>query len=92
MFQAFWYSLYFVILVAIAFLWRPTTNNTRYAYIASEDIELPLQPLSNVKNRKSKDIDTGSEIHLDLDSLAFSTSSFLDDNSMDTAAEISKLQ
>merc|ERR1711974_501148 len=52
-FQAFWHFLYFSILLAIAYLWRPTTNNTRYAYKESEDIEMMLAPTDeSVTNRK----------------------------------------
>jgi hypothetical protein len=44
--NAFWHTLYFVILIAIAILWRPTENNSRYAYS-----EMPTEddvPLTNV--------------------------------------------
>merc|ERR1712232_1227267 len=65
-FQAFWHLLYFSILFAIAYLWRPTTNNTRYAYKESEDIDL-LLPSSNKNSTKSgkpiDTIDTGTELH-----------------------------
>jgi len=37
--NAFWQGLYLVVMTAIAVLWRPTSNNTRYAYseVATED-------------------------------------------------------
>lgn len=54
-FQAFWHLLYFSILLAIAFLWRPTTNNARYAYQESEDIEmLSTSELPGAANHKGK--------------------------------------
>jgi len=84
MFQAFWHLLYFTILVAIAFLWRPTKNNTRYAYVAAEDIELALQSTP----KKKGDIEAGEEIHLDLD--RFGTS-FLEDSD-EHREEVSKMQ
>jgi len=31
--DAFWHVLYFFVLAALAFLWRPTSNNTRYAFV-----------------------------------------------------------
>lgn len=84
-FQAFWHLLYFFILFAIAYLWRPTTNNTRYAYKESEDIEMSIPGTPN----KSKDtIDTGTELHLDLDK--FSTN-FLDDGE-EQKEQISKME
>jgi hypothetical protein len=49
MWTAFWHVLYFVILLAMAILWRPTTNNTRYAYSEMPqdgDDEITLQPLN----------------------------------------------
>merc|ERR1712137_1466878 len=62
-FQAFWHLLYFSILLAIAYLWRPTTNNTRYAYKESEDIEIPLVPVEGSttvrKGKSTGPIDTG---------------------------------
>lgn len=91
MFQAFWHFLYFAILVAIAYLWRPTTNNTRYAYVESEDIELDIELSENLTNRKGgnvDNIDTGKEIHLDLDS--FVGSSLIDD-SEERREELSKM-
>ena len=89
-FQAFWHLLYFSILLAIAFLWRPTTNNTRYAYKESEDIEmLSTSELPGAANRKGKGaIDTGSELHLDLDRFS---SNFLDDDE-EQKEQLSKMQ
>eukprot|EP00051_Salpingoeca_urceolata_P005785 m.77283 g.77283 ORF g.77283 m.77283 type:complete len:623 (-) comp14540_c0_seq4:239-2107(-) len=34
--DSFWHLLFFVILLAIMYLWRPTTNNSRYAYAPLE--------------------------------------------------------
>jgi hypothetical protein len=31
-FEGMWHVIYFVVLVAIAFLWRPSANATAYAY------------------------------------------------------------
>jgi hypothetical protein len=56
-FQAFWHVLYFFILLAIAVLWRPTTNNTRYAYREADDIDM-------VPNRN--DIEIPDVLKLDL--------------------------
>jgi len=39
MWEAFWHLLYFFVLVAIAVLWRPTANNTRYAYVELKEGE-----------------------------------------------------
>jgi len=57
--NGFWHLLYFLILAVIALLWRPTTNNTRYACAEMSDYpgsgsggtgvdeeEIRLQPLS----------------------------------------------
>lgn len=33
-FDAFWESMYFLIMAAIAVLWRPTENSLRYAYMS----------------------------------------------------------
>lgn len=62
MFQAFWHLLYFMILVAIAFIWRPVTNNTRYAYREADDIELEI-----IQVKKGGPIELGEEITLDFD-------------------------
>merc|ERR1712137_674312 len=89
-FQAFWHLLYFFILLAIAYLWRPTTNNTRYAYKESEDIEMMLAPVDgNTTQRKGKaPIDTGTELHLDLDRFS---SNFLDDDE-EQQEQLSKME
>mmetsp|Transcript_8193 Transcript_8193/g.10948 ORF Transcript_8193/g.10948 Transcript_8193/m.10948 type:complete len:125 (+) Transcript_8193:1291-1665(+) len=54
---AFWNIIYFVLLVLVAYLWRPQENNTRYAYHKSEDDDLeeqgdgePTEPASRLKN------------------------------------------
>jgi len=61
MWEAFWHLLYFIILTAIAFLWRPRQNNTRYGYAefydATEDSpenSVPLEVVTTgaVKMRK----------------------------------------
>jgi len=39
MWEAFWHLLYFFVLLAIAILWRPTSNNTRYAYAELKEDE-----------------------------------------------------
>merc|ERR1712137_146032 len=91
LFKAFWEVLYFVVLVAIAVLWRPTTNNTRYAYAEADDIEMMI-PGAPSRKRPSKagdgTIDTGSELHLDLDKFS---SSFLDDEE-EKQEQLSKMQ
>merc|ERR1712137_453329 len=89
-FQAFWHLLYFSILLAIAILWRPTTNNTRYAYKESEDIEMMLVPDDGqTVQRKGKGaIDTGTELHLDLDRFS---SNFLDDDE-EQQEQLSKME
>merc|ERR1712137_979891 len=38
-FQAFWQGLYFVLLVAMAIIWRPTENNMRFASESLHDVE-----------------------------------------------------
>jgi len=58
--SAFWHILYLMILLAVAILWRPTNNNTRYAYseMAPEPDEFMLQPLNvigDVIQRKTKE-------------------------------------
>jgi len=60
---AFWNALYFVILVAMAIIWRPTSNNTRYAYteMSPEGEEITLQPLNVISDaiqRKPKEGDS----------------------------------
>eukprot|EP01114_Cavostelium_apophysatum_P013900 TRINITY_DN3471_c0_g1_i1.p1 TRINITY_DN3471_c0_g1~~TRINITY_DN3471_c0_g1_i1.p1 ORF type:complete len:517 (+),score=116.30 TRINITY_DN3471_c0_g1_i1:212-1762(+) len=56
-----WQILYFVILLAIAIIWRPTSNNTRYAYsemtsIDNDEITLqPLTSLGDISQRKKSD-------------------------------------
>ena len=60
-FQAFWHILYYAILVAIVYLWRPTTNNTRYAYVESEDI------FDNKNPKLNSDINLGEELNLNFD-------------------------
>jgi len=45
---AIWHLLYLAILLGIAVLWRPTHNNTRYAYseMSPEPDEFMLHPLN----------------------------------------------
>jgi len=57
---AFWHLLYLAILLAIAVLWRPTDNNTRYAYseMGPEPEEFTLQSLNVIGDaiqRKTRD-------------------------------------
>lgn len=33
---SFWVILFFIVLVVVMYLWRPTMNNQRYAYSALE--------------------------------------------------------
>ena len=61
-FEAFWEVQYYSILFAISYLWRPTHNNNRYAYVAAEDAEIMLQSINS-----SDDINIGDEITLDFD-------------------------
>lgn len=37
--ESFWHVLYFLVLLVICVLWRPTENNTRYAYSELKEIE-----------------------------------------------------
>jgi len=58
MITACWHGLYFVVLTMIAILWRPTENNTRYAYTESEDAEIMLEevhPVEGITQRKTKE-------------------------------------
>ncbi len=43
--DGYWHLLFFFILLAIMFLWRPTLNNKRYAYAALE-VDLDEEPES----------------------------------------------
>jgi len=57
MWTAFWHVLYYFILFAIAVIWRPTSNNTRYAYtemnVEGEDIVLqPPNVLTEVMTQR----------------------------------------
>jgi hypothetical protein len=73
---AFWHVLYFVILVAIVILWRPTSNNTRYAYSEVPEVgeeEITLQPISAIteivqrkKEDKEEDTPKSNQITLDM--------------------------
>jgi len=63
---AFWHILYLAILVSIAIIWRPTTNNTRYAYNelsvdAEGEEEIHLQSLSLISQRKGKEEETSKQ-------------------------------
>ena len=60
MWTAFWHLLYLAVLLVIAVLWRPTDNNTRYAYSEMEPQpeEYTLQPFNSngdVLQRKAKE-------------------------------------
>jgi hypothetical protein len=69
MWAAFWHFLYLAVLLAIVHLWRPTANNTRYAFVdlshEFDDNAISLQPLkwSGVGDilfrRKQPDADGG---------------------------------
>jgi len=37
--ESFWHILYFLVLLVICVLWRPTENNTRYAYSELKEVE-----------------------------------------------------
>mmetsp|Transcript_25089 Transcript_25089/g.35147 ORF Transcript_25089/g.35147 Transcript_25089/m.35147 type:complete len:522 (-) Transcript_25089:729-2294(-) len=58
---AFWLLFYLAILLAIAILWRPVSNNTRYAYselgndadIENNDGEITLQSFNLVTQRRA---------------------------------------
>jgi len=64
-----WQVLYFLVLVAIALLWRPTVNNTRYAYTETggdPDDEVVLHTFGDVSTRSTPlDIHISNEITLD---------------------------
>ena len=85
-FQAFWHLLYYVVLLSLVVLWRPTSNNTRYAYAAAEDIEMIASQRSTKKGEAA--IDTGAELHLDLDKFS---SAFLD-NEEEKQEQLNKMQ
>jgi len=59
--NAFWHLLYVLILSFIVVIWRPTSNNTRYAYteMNPDGEEITLQPLNSltevVTQRKTQD-------------------------------------
>ena len=72
-FQAFWQVLYFVLLTALAAIWRPTENNMRYAYVESDDFELVRVDRRSLCSRSA--LDTSSSGPFDLDALG---RSFLD--------------
>lgn len=60
--DATWQLLYFGVLVGIAIIWRPTANNTRYAYqeVSIQDEEFSFNPVlanfSDVTLRKVEDV------------------------------------
>jgi len=99
---AFWHVLYLVVLLAIAVLWRPTTNNTRYAYSEmpqdGED-EITLQPLnvgSDLFQRKAgteeeAKPDNSKEVKLDEIPVAFSISD-ADEDAIDEEQERNKME
>lgn len=68
--EAFWLFLYFGILACICFLWRPTENNTRYAYSqlpAEREASLELQPMQatvakDMKHRGTATQDTAEVV------------------------------
>lgn len=45
--ESFWHVLYFLVLLVICILWRPTENNLRYAFAELKEVEesLTAQPL-----------------------------------------------
>jgi hypothetical protein len=57
--NGFWHALYFIILVAIVILWRPTQNNSRYAYseMPTEE-EIALSELSTSEDLEKDEIET----------------------------------
>jgi len=63
---AFWHLLYFAILVAIVILWRPTNNNTRYAYQEvtddSTEEEVVLQPIGMGETTQRKKDDKKEDL------------------------------
>lgn len=63
LFQAFWHVLFSILLTVIAFLWRPTKNNQKYAFIPllegdndddDEQDEFVASNYSDTKMRSSK--------------------------------------
>eukprot|EP01095_Lingulamoeba_sp_RSL-Kostka_P000624 TRINITY_DN10908_c0_g1_i1.p1 TRINITY_DN10908_c0_g1~~TRINITY_DN10908_c0_g1_i1.p1 ORF type:complete len:504 (+),score=126.30 TRINITY_DN10908_c0_g1_i1:96-1607(+) len=84
MFDAAWNILYFFILTAICIIWRPTSNNTRYAFVESDDQEIILQPMRSNKNEF--DIDGIGDIDLTIDLPSFT----LDDDE-EIVDEVSKM-
>ncbi|CRL04434.1 CLUMA_CG017519, isoform A [Clunio marinus] len=55
--QAFWHVLFSILLTSIAFLWRPTANNQKYAFIplleAEEEDEQYMPTNYDIKERKT---------------------------------------
>jgi hypothetical protein len=99
--SAFWHVLYFAILVAIVILWRPTSNNTRYAYSEVPEVseeEITLQPISAIteivqrKREDNKEAESDAskinQVSLEMPSLSFSID---DDDEKEAEMERSKL-
>eukprot|EP00127_Corallochytrium_limacisporum_P004540 Clim_evm10s167 gene=Clim_evmTU10s167 len=53
--KSIWPLLFFLLLCTILWLWRPTSNNTRYAYSALEDDENDSSPTNNHVSHGARD-------------------------------------
>jgi len=61
--NAFWHTLYFIILIAIIILWRPTENNSRYAYSEMpQEEEIALSTLSSHILEETKEDEENHEL------------------------------
>lgn len=68
--NAFWLLFYLAILLAIAILWRPVSNNTRYAYselgnesdIENNDGEITLQSFNLITQRRTPSEDQNNNV------------------------------
>jgi len=92
---AFWQILYLIILVAIVFLWRPTSNNTRYAYSEMNDMdteEITLQPLSPIGDMLQRSSSVKLEEQAPSKVVEIPVSFSIDDDDRDEELERSKLQ
>jgi len=59
--DSFWDGLFFFMLTAVSFLWRPRFNNTRYGYAEfftedeGDDNQVPLETISVSSKRRRED-------------------------------------
>lgn len=59
--NAFWHTLYFIILIAICIIWRPTENNSRYAYSEMPQEDVPLSNLQEQETTSTAETSVGLE-------------------------------